>query len=207
MSIEEIIAHVHENIEGRMCDEFDNVWHLARSVQMAGGGNYLEIGSLFGGSAIVASLLMKELGYGGTVYAIDPFDEYYKKTRNDGGTTVGYPVDPVSRVEVTLERALNNARRLGADVQFIKGKASVNNLPRDVQFSVVYIDGDHWNGAPWHDWLLVKDKASRFVIFDNCDHLHKSVEDAVAKAWQDDEWSLVYKAGITAVLERLVKWN
>ena len=59
MTIEEIIAYVHKNIDGRMCDEFDNVWHLARSVQMAGGGNYLEIGSLFGGSAIVASLLMK----------------------------------------------------------------------------------------------------------------------------------------------------
>jgi hypothetical protein len=207
MTIEEIIAYVHKNIDGRMCDEFDNVWHLARSVQMAGGGNYLEIGSLFGGSAIVASLLMKELGYDGTVYAIDPFDEYYKKARNDGGTTVGHPVDPVSRVEVTLERAQNNARRLGADVQFIKGKANANTLPQDVIFSVVYIDGDHWNGAPWRDWLLVKDKCSHFVVFDNCDHNHKSVEDAVAKAWQDEEWSLIYKAGITAILERLVKWN
>jgi hypothetical protein len=58
---------------------------------------------------------------------------------------------------------------MGVNVNFIKGKASATTLPAGVRFSVVFIDGDHWNDAPWQDWLLVKDITDYVIVFDNCD--------------------------------------
>lgn len=201
-SPQEIIDFVHENIDGRMCDEYGNVHHLANIIFNAGGGNYLEIGSLFGGTAIVASLVMQDLGLDGEVYAIDPFDGYYVGTKNERGTLVGAKVDPHTRKPVTIERAQANAEKMGAKVNFIRGKSSAQTVP-DIDFSVVFIDGDHWNDGPWKDWLLVKDKCDKFIIFDNCDHTHPAVEAAVRNAWADDEWTLLFKDGITAVLGRI----
>ena len=66
---QELIQFIHENIDGRMCDEHNNCLYLASAVHDAEGGNYLEIGSLFGGSAILARLVMDELEYDGEVYA------------------------------------------------------------------------------------------------------------------------------------------
>jgi len=201
-SPQEIIDFVHDNIDGRMCDEYNNVHYLANFIFNADGGNYLEIGSLFGGTAIVASLVMQDLELEGEVYAIDPFDGYYIGTKNERSTLVGAQVDPHTRKAVTLERAQANAEKMGAKVNFIKGKSSLQTVP-DVRFSVVYIDGDHWNDAPWKDWLLVKDKCDKFIIFDNCDTGHPAVESAVRNAWEDGEWTLLYKSGVTAVLGRI----
>jgi len=205
MNQQEIIDYINENIDGRMCDEQDNCLYLASAIYEAGDGNYLEIGSLFGGTAIMASLIKRELGYSGDVYAIDPFDEYYKNTRNDDGGKIGAPVDPITRKEVTIGRAKANAENLGADVKFIKGKASAKTIPAGVRFNVVFIDGDHWNDAPWQDWLLVKDITDHVIVFDNCDREHPAVEKAVAQAWLDPEWSLVFKYDITAIMAKVKK--
>jgi len=169
MNQQEIISYIHENIDGRMCDESSNCLFLSYAISESGDGNYLEIGSLFGGTAIMAALIKREFGLSGDVYAIDPFDEYYKGTRNDRGSKVGAPVDPITHKAVTIERAQSNAKKMGVDVNFIKGKASAATLPAGIRFSVVFIDGDHWNDAPWQDWLLVKDITDYVIVFDNCD--------------------------------------
>lgn len=200
---QEIIQYIHENIDGRMCDEQNNCLFLASVIYEAGGGDYLEIGSLFGGTAIMASLILQDLGYAGEVYAIDPFDEYYKGTRNDNGIHVGAPIDPITRKSVTLERAQANAEKMGAKVNFIKGKATVDTLPKERSFSVAFIDGDHWNQGPRNDWHLVKSHVDKFIVFDNCDANHPAVEAACREAWADPEWDLVFKQGITCVFKRL----
>jgi len=202
MSPNEIIKYINENIDGRLCDDENCCVFLASAVYDAKGGNYLEIGSLFGGSAILASLVMKEHGYDGEVYAIDPFDGYYVGTKSDRGWLVGAEIDPLTNKEVTIERAQANAKKMGADVTFIKGKASKELIPRTLSFSVVYIDGDHWNDGPINDWSLVKDICTRFVIFDNCDHRHPAVNKACIEAWSDPEWSLSFKQASIAIFQR-----
>ena len=201
---QEMIRYIHENIDGRMCDEFDNCLYLASAVHDAGGGNYLEIGSLFGGSAILARMVMDDLGYEGDVYAVDPFDGYYVGIKNDNKRLIGGAVDTVSHKSVTIERAQANAEKMGAKVNFIKGAFKTELLPQALSYSVVYIDGDHWNEGPLNDWNNIKDRADKFVVFDNCDKGHPAVERAVATAWLDPEWTLTFKHGITAIMERVL---
>lgn len=199
-----IINYIHETIDGRMCDEQSNCLYLASTVQEAGGGNYVEIGSLFGGTAIMASLVMKDLGLTGKVYAIDPFDGYYTGTKNEKNRLVGAEVDPLTHKTITIERAQRNAKNLGADVEFIKAKSNPWPIADEVNFAVAYIDGDHWNNGPWQDWLNLKDKVDKFIVFDNCDKKHPAIQEACAKAWLDPDWALTFRLGMTCIFQRVV---
>ena len=59
---------------GRAADGGISLPFLISMAQQAGDGDHVDIGSLYGASAIGVALMKKELGLKGDVYCIDPYD-------------------------------------------------------------------------------------------------------------------------------------
>ena len=197
----DIIKHVKENMTGRMCDEQRNVAYLLEMIRIAGDGNYLEIGTLHGGSLCAVALWKKEHKQFGTCYAIDPLNGYYTDYLNVKKR--GCAVDPITKIPVAIETVKANLRKFGVDrrVKIIQEKSDPFPL-QGVQFAVTYIDGDHWGEAPLKDWLAVKDITTQFVIFDNYSPSHPDVIEAAHFAADDPQWDKFMHAGITYALRR-----
>ena len=195
-----VIKEVQASMKGRICYEQNNVAVMASYALEAGHGDHLEIGALFGGSAIVVALLKKRHFLDGKVYCVDPLDGFYF-------ARLGKRVDPDLPGKLRVDRAAldYNIRQFGVEdyIEVIE-KPSIPwpDELKGKQFVSVYIDGDHWGNTPTTDWENVKDNVTRFVIFDDNDKKHPSVIKACELAAEDPNWKTVWNAGITYVLER-----
>lgn len=201
-----IVRSVEEKIIGRVANMShdgitNNVEVVLHFIAEAFSGNYLEIGTLFGGSAISAAILKKALKQSGLVFCIDPLNGYYQKKFGSGNA-----IDPHSNgYTVTPETLFQNIKNFGVGDRIFVMQASSTDCPSldDMEFSVAYIDGDHWDGVPLKDWLYVKDHVTKFVIFDNCDEHHLDVQAACKIATDDPEWECVYDDGISYAVKRM----
>ena len=82
VNIRRIIEEVEEGIVGRVANKhgdipLDNLDILLKYVLLAGGGNHLEIGTLFGGSAIAVALMKDDVEQTGIIVCVDPLNGYY----------------------------------------------------------------------------------------------------------------------------------
>ena len=196
VSISRIVEEVDTNIIGRLANKYgdiklDNVDVLLWYIAKAGEGNHLEIGTLFGGSAIAVALMKQQLNQTGIIVCIDPLDGYYTK-------------EDISGVPVTPKSLFSNIDKFKVGNRILVMRTySQLCYYLDMQFFTAYIDGYHENGVPLHDWLYVKDLVSRYVIFDNWGNQHPDVQEACKIASDDPEWKCVYSKGITYVVERI----
>ena len=201
-SINQIVRSVEENITGRVANRIgsrrtQNTEVLLEFVEKAGDGNHLEIGTLFGGSAIAVALLKESRNQSGIVFCIDPLDGFY----NDGSK--GF-IDNQSGKAVTPEVLFENIRRFGVEKKLVvmqKRSVPCPNLV-NIEFSTAYIDGEHSSGVPLKDWICIKDIVTRFVIFDNYADTHPDVQNAGLMARNDPDWKEVYNEDITYIVER-----
>ncbi len=197
---------VKRDILGRVANVMDNketnnVEVVMEYVLRAGGGNHLEIGTLFGGSAIAVALAKKKYNQPGMVVCVDPLNGYYQDKFPDHSM-----MDKVTNVPVTPTTLFHNITKFGVGdrVLVLRSKSeAIANLV-DMGFTTAYIDGDHWGDGPLNDWNLVKDITSRYVIFDNLDEFHIDVMYACGCADDDPKWDCVYQEGISFVVERVV---
>ena len=195
-SIREIVRYVDNNIIGRLANksgdvELDNVNIMLEFVADAGGGNHLEIGTLFGGSAIAVAMLKTELLQSGVVVCIDPLNGYY------GGADL-------SGVPITSETLFHNIELFNVGSRVLVMQAfSQMCIDMGIPFSTAYIDGDHENDTPLRDWMYVKDIVSKYVIFDNHQNRYPDVQKACRVADSDPEWRCTFASGITYVVERI----
>lgn len=198
-----IVSFVEKTITGRMANKLrstrtNDVEILLDFVEEAGGGNHLEIGTLFGGSAISVAIMKEILFHSGIVLCIDPLDGYYPQyaKREDKKDSCGELVVP----EVLFKNIFN----FGVSHRIaVMQTYSTDIIELPFEFSTAYIDGDHTHGVPELDWNLVKDKVSHFVIFDNYDDLHPDVSKACEVANNDPDWICVYKDNMVYVVERI----
>lgn len=196
--VKEIIKEVQENMIGRIAHEQNNTNYVLMSA--ACNGNHLEIGVLHGGSLVAVAMMKQRDGYSGHVYGIDPFNGYYTDNLSVGSRG---EVDPFTGVPVDLETVQKNAKLFDVDVTVYKQNS--HPFPDELsklKFASAYIDGDHWHGTPWLDWLSVKDITTDSVIFDNYDSNHQDVVSACTRAAQDPDWYLCFQKGITFWLKR-----
>lgn len=172
---------------------------LAETVKLAGNGNHLDIGSLFGGSAILAGLVKKSNGLSGGVVCLDPLNGYYEGTRFNSSR------DPSSGLVVNRETLQKNIDHFGVDdITSIVQKKS-HPLPVEVasmKFSSVFIDGNHWQKYPLYDWEAVQPITEKFIIFHDCDQKHPAVRKAVSIACQHSDWELHIKNVSVVVVKR-----
>ena len=167
---------------------------------MSEADDYIEIGTLYGASAILAGLHCA-----GDVYCIDPLDGYYGTGRMDR------PTNMLPSVEIVR----NNWERFNLDPDRLHIYAQCNPpFPADLvdkRWDVGYIDGDHTYSGAMHDWIALKDKVNKYILFDNVEK--PDVRRVFDKACE--EWTLetLLPEGIgergyrTGVVKRMGQWR
>ena len=136
-------------------------------------GDYIETGTRYGGSAILAALFAK------SVITIDPaHEEEFKKVIAEAKSDV---VEKITRIGKKAEE--------------------VKKLPKR-KYTVGFIDGSHEYDDVLIDFYLFKDRVSNFLIFDDVDlpGVYAAIETIVST---QDVWRLVaFQHPTTAVFAK-----
>lgn len=183
---------IHERIEGRYTGEPHDWGLLSQMVVWADGGDHLEIGTLFGGSAILAALTKIEFGLSGKVTCVDPLDGYY-----------GNPVDEQSKTNVTIDAVKRNFDVFGINEHIELVTELSQPWPLDKRrFMSAFIDGAHDYESVMSDWENCSKCVTKIIQFDNYDSIQMQIADVVMRAISDPAWALLHMSGITAILAR-----
>lgn len=183
---------IHERMEGRYAGEpYD--WGLtAEMIVWAGDGPHLEIGTLFGGSAILAACTKQAFGLSGTVTCVDPLDSYY-----------GNPMDVQSDTLVTADTVRRNAAMFDVEDKIeLVTKLSKPWPLGERRFVSAFIDGGHDYDIVMHDWLNCSRVVDKVIQFDNYDARHYQIAQVVRFALGNPDWALLHASGITAILAK-----
>jgi len=181
-NVKELYNTIQKTITGRyaMWPQDALAWY---NINYEAPGLTLEIGTAFGGSAIVARKAKDAAGNHNTIYCIDPLYGYYGARKPD--IFAGFPPNP-SMVE-------KNFDMMGVkNIHLIL--ASTPPLPQELgwlRFGAVLIDGNHKGRGPLDDWLIVKDVVNPggFVMFH--DVHYDDVQKAVDVADKEKGWKLI----------------
>jgi hypothetical protein len=173
---------------------------MAQAIAKAGNGDHLEIGTLYGGSAILAAMTKQKFGLDGKVYCVDPLTGYYDEPRPG-----------------MVDRVFGNMKTCHVEDRIILTEAKSFPFPEALagqKFVTSFIDGDHTMAGAYSDWLNVYPLTSHFVLFDNYDYEHPdsgprggTVLDAAGKVMRtmgEHPWFPVYIGGITIIFS---KWD
>lgn len=183
---------ISASIVGRIAGNAPDHGVLAQVIHKAGSGDHLEIGSLYGGSAILAALVKRKYKLAGKVVCIDPMTGYYGKP------------DPENGLLVDENIFWENMKTFGVQdrVELIVGKSQESNLNR--KFVSAFLDGDHSLDGVLGDWVLAQKLVSKFILLDNYDAHFKGVQNAFRVICQDEAWRCVLVYGISALFERII---
>ena len=178
---------------GRTIFGLEDAGILGQMIIHAKHSDHIEIGTFFGGSAILAALIKKEFGMHGQIHCVDPL-EVRPTLLADG---------PVGKI-ATSDTLFGNAEYFGVSDRIVLHQHLSKPWPLDgsLRFGTGYIDGDHWHGMPAHDWNVLQGIVSYAIAFDDCAIAKPEVIDAVLEASRDPRWLLVRMSGLTAVLRR-----
>ena len=135
-------------------------------------GDYIEIGSAFGGSAIMAALAMGDRP--GTVFCIDPClgtNEFM--------------------LDAKLVAFWHNMVEHDIEQRIIAFKQVHPPFPIPIhfhKFSVGLIDGDHREDAPTRDFVALGARVTDYLLFDNTEKapVSKAVTMASGMGWEID---------------------
>lgn len=175
VALDKAYTFIDTEMTGAMGMTLEDAEILSRAIVNAGHGDHLEIGSLFGGTAILATKAKKLYGLRGIVYCIDDLEM------------------------VGENLILSNAEKFGVELVLHAGKSSPFPYP-DRRFRTTLIDAGHDYGNVIADWHNARDHTDKYVIFHDYDPAHRGVVEAAKEAMQ--EWTPVYLAEHTLVLEK-----
>lgn len=154
-------------------------------------GPYLEIGVLWGGSMIIAGLMMPDV----QLYGIDPLFGYDKPGKLDPFVKLDYPTS----VRV-VERNLEKFDMLDRAHLFVHKHPPFPEILEDAVIEIAFIDGDHHYDSVMADWLALKDRVSKMIIFH--DLHHRDPPKVFINAAGNPDWSIFYE-GISAKYSRM----
>lgn len=182
---------------GRAADQGLSLPFLLSMVATAGDGDHIDIGALYGASAIGAALIKKELGLEGQVYCIDPYDQ---ETRD--ALVHGNPNTPVS---ATAEELMANAEFFGVELKLTQQ----NSHPwpeelKDNVFASAYIDGSHLGDDPKNDFLNLRGRTTGYIGTDNYEEEYPDVVSSMVFAMDTEDWFLYYKNLVFIALRRIL---
>ena len=165
---------------------------LAQTIHEARHSDHVEIGTFYGGTAILAAIVKKKFRNHGHVYCVDPLE--FRPVAI---------MDALTNGRATTKNVMENAAKFGVEDRItVVPKMSYPWPLGDKKFGTGYIDGDHWNDMPTKDWLSLKDCVSHAIVFDDYMRGKPEVARAVLAAANDPEWILIYVGGTTAVVRR-----
>ncbi|MDH5507632.1 MAG: class I SAM-dependent methyltransferase [Anaerolineae bacterium] len=190
---QELAQEIGEHMVGRIAGYPQDHGALAQAVYLAGHGDHLEIGTLFGGSAILAARIKQDYNLAGKVVCVDPMQGYYGKP------------DPFTGLLPSEELFWENAGKFGVTerMELVVARSKPWPLAAERRFASALIDGDHSPDGVRHDWQRANAQTSRYVVFDNYDKSFPGVRRTVRMAGQEEAWRCVLVYGISAVFERV----
>ena len=147
-------------------------------------GDHLDIGTYWGGTAIMAATLKPE----GTIYTIDCY-------LTKDGEPSPYLADITGGIDSVFTLLMLNER-------IVRAVQKSHPLPWEGPFETVYIDGGHDYETVHQDWLNVRAITTKYVIFDDVTRRWPGVLKTWDEAGQDPRWRIVHLAGRCGVLER-----
>lgn len=188
---------VLKGIEGRVADGGISLPFIASMAANAGNGDHIEIGALFGASAIAVALTKQKLGLEGLVYCIDPY--------NAEARTAEVNINPnvAGQLNGTPEELLANAEKFGVELKLIQEYSEP--WPKQLEannFVSAYIDGDHLHGMPKKDFENLRGRVSNYIGFDNVEEGYPDVAAAFLEGAMTNEWFLFYKNVTFGALRR-----
>lgn len=160
-------------------------------------GDHVEIGCMWGGTAILAALAKIENGVKGHVYTIDKMKQ--------GFWDVGDPI--YGRRVPTLEKVKKNFDTFGVSerVTVIRAESDPLPLPEDVRPRVSFIDGGHNYVDCYNDWMNLREITTGFILFhDYFTGKHPGVQMVVDDIIKDDsDWKKVEQVDYLIAFERV----
>jgi len=162
-----------------------------------GAGDHIDLGTLWGGTAILAALAKKEAGSEGHVYTVDYMRGGYW---DSGDPSVGMQKPSEAAIHANL--ASFEAEKL---VTVVKADTHPWPLP-DVKPSSVLIDCDHSYEGCKRDWEKVRSLHPELVAFHDYNaKTHPGVARVVDEIKQTDyEYKLVKQAGTLIVFKSVL---
>ena len=144
--------------------------------------DYIEIGSLFGGSAVAVGQIVT-----GEVHCVDPMNGY--RFEGEPDPNVGIVPSP-QIIRANWENAGLDPARLHLHPQKTPPLPARLNAR---EFDAAYIDGDHSFDAVMMDWILLHNRIRNVIIFDDIGIKAgpRKVVDILADH-ASDEWKLVH---------------
>lgn len=178
-------GRINAKITGHICMYEDEAELLAKSIYMAGDGDHLEIGSMWGGSAILAALVKKHYKLSGQVMCIEPF--------RDADCSPGFPGGHATQEIFFKNMKIMGVKNLvslyyGYSCPFPFGKC---------KFASAFVDGDHSGDWPLIDWQNVSQVASTVIYHDLYPH-EPGVMQAVNAIRSNPGWEEIARAGSLA---------
>jgi hypothetical protein len=190
--IDDIIANVSTNIYGRFPNGGNCVGKLLEVVELAGDGNYLEIGVLHGGSLCAVGMLKSQLGHIGNCVGVDPFNGFYFENTKKLLDRSGIPVN--------IETVIENLGAFGVkNYRLISAESPDFNVAE--KFTVAYVDGDHTEEGVLNDWKKVSPITTRFVVFHDYNMISGVTKACDLILSTSKDWKLYYKADYVFILE------
>lgn len=168
---------------------------LCQMVYNAGGGDYVEIGSGFGFSAVMAALTMEKFKLPGTVTCVDPMD-----------ATGIRPADEPTKKELgkMAEYFEENMTKFGVSKRVTLVKSLSYPWPLKGTYQTAFIDGDHTYESVSKDWFSLKDNVKKYVMFHDYGWHYTGM---VMAAWRfpfsNPNWLPVHISSIVLVMENL----
>ena len=186
---------------GRAADGGVSLPFLGSMVYLAGDGDHVDIGALYGASAIMAALIKKRMGLKGTIYSVDPYD---KKTRD---AVVMASPGLQGNVSATPEEFWKNVEEFDLKDRIRLIQRYSHPWPEELKdnvFASAYIDGGHAGETPWNDFINLRGRVTNYIGCDNYEEEYPDVVDAVWKAMNTEDWFLFYKNITFVALRRIM---
>ena len=184
---------------GRAADGGISLPFLISMAQQAGDGDHVDIGSLYGASAIGVALMKKEAGLEGDVYCIDP---YNTEKRDQVVHAAG---EMQSDVSASAEALMANAEQFEVELKLVQ--AVSDPWPEELEdntFVSAYIDGDHVGNAPTRDFENLRGRVSGYIGTDNFEEEYPDVVKSMLYAADSEDWFILYKNIIFIALRRII---
>ena len=185
---------INTNIQGRLAlannAECELLYKYAQTP-----GNHLELGTLWGGSAIVAGLAKIKYDNSHKVYTVDFMQGGYWNS-GDPGCNLKIP---------TMKTILDNIEMFKLNCFVTSIKESTNPIPVNIKPTTVLIDAGHSFEDCLKDWNNVKELKPKFVLFhDYNTGKHPGVQRVVDEVVKlDNGWKEVEAVNTMIVFERI----
>ncbi len=165
---------------------------------MAGDGDHVDIGSLYGASAIGVALMKKETGQEGDVYCIDPYDN----EKRDQTVHAAGPIE--GEVSASAEALLANAEHFEVELKLLQTVSDPwPEELKDNTFVSAYIDGDHVGDSPIKDFENLRGRVTGYIGTDNYEEEYPDVVKSMLYAMDSEDWFLLYKNLIFVAIRRI----